>query len=98
MTKSPHCKILNLNCFSPVFSKAVVGLLIHKHGTWWRIGRVEAFRPEGGGFECRSSCHLGTLGKSLTHSCLWRFGMKLRHSIRAVSEAPLSSSRLEEAL
>src|SRR6218665_638936 len=29
---------------------------------------------------------------------LWRFGVKLRHSIRAVSGAPLSSNGLEEAL
>jgi len=29
---------------------------------------------------------------------LWRFGVKLRHSIRAVSGAPLSSRGLEEAL
>ena len=29
---------------------------------------------------------------------LWRFGVKLRHSIRAASGAPLSSSGLEEAL
>ena len=42
--------------------------------------------------------HVGTLGKSFTHSCLWRFGVKLRHSIRAVSGAPLSNSGLEEAL
>ena len=41
---------------------------------------------------------VGTLGESLTHSCLWRFGVKFRHSIRAVSGAPLSSSGLEEAL
>ena len=32
------------------------------------------------------------------NSCLWRFVVKLRHSIRAVSGAPLSSSGLEEAL
>jgi len=38
------------------------------------------------------------LGKSLTHSCLWRFGVKFRHSIRAVSGALLSNSGLEEAL
>jgi len=61
-----------------------------------RGGRVEAFRPES--FESCSSCHVGTLGKSLTRSCLWRFGVKLQHSIRAVSGALLSSSRLEEAL
>ena len=35
-----------------------------------RISRVEAFRPEGRGFESRSSCHVGTLGKSLSRSCL----------------------------
>ena len=27
------------------------------------------------------SRHVGTLGKSLTHSCLWRFSMKLRHTV-----------------
>ena len=59
-------------------------------GAWWR--------PKGRGFECRSSRHEGTLGKPFTHSCLRRFGVKLRHSIRAVSGAPLSSGGLEEAL
>ena len=66
--------------------------------TWWCIGRVKAFRPEGRGFESRSSRHVGTLGKSLTCSCLWRFSVKFRHSIRAVSGALLSRSGLEEAL
>jgi len=37
------------------------------------------------------------LGKSF-NSSLWRFGVKLKHSIRAVYGAPLSSSELEEAL
>src|SRR6218665_2665245 len=76
-----------------------------QHGAWlanvgrgWRIGRVDAFRPKGHGFYSRSSLRVGTLGKSLTHSCLWRFDVKLRRSIRAVSGAPLSSSGLEEAL
>jgi len=41
---------------------------------------------------------VGTLGKSFTRSCLWRIGVKLQHSIRAVSGAPLSSSGLKEAL
>src|SRR6218665_1598914 len=58
-----------------------------------------SFQPEGRGFDSRFSRQVGgTLGKSLTHSCLWLFGVKLRHSIRAVSGAPLSSSGLEEAL
>src|SRR6218665_1827598 len=52
----------------------------------------------GCGFESGSSRHVGTLGTSLTHSCLWHFGVKLQYSIRAVSGAPLSSSGLEEAL
>jgi len=42
-----------------------------------KIGRVDAYRPEDHGFKSRSSCHVGTLGKSFTHSCLWRFGVKL---------------------
>jgi len=50
------------------------------------------------GFQSRSNRHAGTLGKSLTCSCLWRFGVKLKHSIRAVSGALLSSGGLEEAL
>ena len=50
------------------------------------------------GFEFRSSLHVGTLGKSFTWSCLWRFGVNLRHSIRAVSGGLLSSSGLKEEL
>src|SRR6218665_28269 len=65
---------------------------------WWCIGRVEAFRPKGRGCESRSSRHVGTLSKSLTRSYLWRFGVKLPHSIRAVSGALLSGGGLEEAL
>src|SRR6218665_3941128 len=66
----------------------------------WRIGRDDAFRPKGHGFDSRSSRHVGTLYKFLTHSCLWRFGVKLRHSIRDASGAPLSRpiSGFEEAL
>src|SRR6218665_245229 len=67
-------------------------------GDWWLIGRFGAFCPKDRGFESLFSRHVGTLGKSFTHSCLWRFGMELRHNIRAVSGAPLSSSGLEEAL
>jgi len=59
---------------------------------------VDVFRPKGHGFDSRSSRHIGTLGKFFTHSCLWRFGVKFRHCIRAVSGAPLSSRGLEEAL
>src|SRR6218665_1915270 len=70
----------------------------YKCGTWWLIGRIDAFRPKRRELESRSSRHVGTLGKSFTHSCLWRFGVKLRRSIRAVSLAPLSSSGLEDAL
>ena len=65
-------------------------------GAWWLIGRFVAFHPKGRGFESHSSRHVGTLGKSFTRSCLLRFGMKLQHSICAVSGAPLSG--LEEAL
>ena len=69
-------------------------------GAWWLIGRVNSCRLEGRGFESRSSRHVGNLGKSFTRSCLWRFGVKLRHSIFAVSGAPLSSSSsiLEDTL
>src|SRR6218665_2190035 len=59
---------------------------LHTCEAWWLIGRFDTFRPNGCGFE------------SFTRSCLWRFSLKLRHSIRAVSVASLSSSGLEEAL
>jgi len=36
------------------------------------------------------------LGKSITHSCLWRFGVKLR--IRDVLGAPLSVSGRDKVL
>src|SRR6218665_1839030 len=62
-----------------------------------RIGRVDAFRPKGHGFDSRSKRHVETLGKSFTHSCLWRFGIKFRHTIYAVLRTPLSSSVLKEA-
>src|SRR6218665_2406650 len=52
------------------------------------IGRFDAFCPTGRGFQSRSRHHDGTLGKSLTCSCLWRFGVKLRHSVPALFETP----------
>jgi len=57
-----------------------------------RFGRDDAFRPMGHGLDSRSSRHVGTFGRFLTHNFLWRFGVKLRHSIRVVSGEPLSSS------
>src|SRR6218665_726081 len=69
--------------------------------TFWGIGKSDAYRPKGRGFGFFSSRHVGTWGKCFARSCLWRFGVKLRHNIRAVSEAPLSrpySSGLEEVL
>src|SRR6218665_1746343 len=62
---------------------------------WNVVAHWLSFHLEGRGFDSRSSRQVGTLGKSLTHSCLWRFGVKLRHSIRAVSGALLSSSYLK---
>ena len=66
------------------------------HGAWWLTGRFDAIRPKGHRFKFRSSRHVGTLGKSFTHSLLWRFSVKHRHNIRAVLGAPLSSNGLEE--
>jgi len=68
--------------------------------TWWCIGWVDSFQPSSSafshGFDSRSSRHVGTLGKSLTHN----YGVKFRHSraTRALSGALLSRSGLEEAL
>ena len=71
--------------------------VISSQNCGWRIGWVDAFRPKGRGFDSRSSRHVEALGKSFTRTSLWRFGVKFRHSIRAVSGAPLTSG-LEEAL
>src|SRR6218665_3960958 len=67
-------------------------------GHVWRIGSVDAFDTKSQGLDSRSSHHVGTLSKSFTHSCLWHFSVKFRHSIHPVSGAPLSSSGLEETL
>ena len=66
-------------------------LILIIRGAWWLIGRFEAFRPKGRGFEYRCSRHVGSLGKSFTRSCLWLFGVKLRHSICAVFGALLGT-------
>ena len=39
-------------------------------GSWWRLGWVDYFQPEGRGFDSRSCRHVGTLDKSFTYSCL----------------------------
>src|SRR6218665_3643939 len=67
-------------------------------GRVWRIGRVDTFRPKGHWFDSRLTRHLGTMGKSVTHNCLWRSSVKFGNSIRAVFGAPLSSGGLEDAL
>ena len=67
-------------------------------GRGWHIGRVDAFRLKGHGFDSSSSRHVVTFDKSFTHSCMWRLGVKFRHSVRDVLGANLSSSGLEEAL
>src|SRR6218665_236484 len=41
-----------------------VSLFSIQHWTWWRIGRVKAFRPESRGFESRS-VRVGLLGRPL---------------------------------
>ena len=71
---------------------------LRKGGARWLIGRVDSCRPEARGFESRYNRHLGPLGNSITHSCLWHIGVKLGHSILAVPGVSLSSSGLEEAL
>src|SRR6218665_2825590 len=49
-------------------------LLLRLVGRVWSIGRVDAFNPKVQEFDSRFSRHVGTLGKSFTHSCLWCFG------------------------
>ena len=69
-----------------------------KSVAWWLTGRFNDFHPKGRRFESRPSGHVGTLGKSFTRSCLWRFGMKPLHSNHAVLGALMNSSGFEEVL
>ena len=92
------CKLADAYVVDEKESQRVTGLATCHVGHLWCIGRIDAFCPKSHGFDSRSSCHVGTLGKSFAFNCLWRFGVKFRHSIRAVSGAPLSSSGLEGAL
>src|SRR6218665_3870889 len=96
--KTKNKILTNLKIFDYIQKTTSSLKLKHITGTWWRIVRVEAFQPEDCGFESRSSRHIGTLRKSLTHSCLWRYGVKLRHSILALSGPLLGSTGIEEAL
>ena len=65
------------------------------NGTWWRIGWVDDFQPDGRGFDSRSSRHVGTLGKSFTYSCLCASAWNSDTVSVLQSEAPLSSRGLE---
>jgi len=67
-------------------------------GTWWRLGWVDNFQPEGRGFDSCSSRHVGTLGKSFTYSCLCASAWNADTVSVLQSGAPLSSRGLEGAL
>ncbi len=75
-----------------------MGVTYERGGVGGALVESTPFVRKGHEFNSRSSRHVRTLGKSFTHSCLWRFGVKLQHSISAVSAALLSSCGLEEAL
>src|SRR6218665_3014251 len=55
----------------------IVEFVVTHCGAWWRIGRVDVFRPVGRGFESRSSRHLRDLHLQLpvARAC------KLRYSV-----------------
>ena len=78
--------LTHIHMHTPVEYMAQLQIAVKNCGTWWRFGRVDASRPEGRGFESHSSRHVGTLGKSFTHSCLWRFGMKLRGTVSVLCQ------------
>ena len=93
-----NTKCIADRCSEDVSCPLLIRLLI---GAFWFIRRIDVYCPKGHEFESRSSrhVHVGALmGKSFDRSCLWRFGVKLRHSTRAVSGAPLRDGGLEEAL
>ena len=60
------------NYFHDLWTVFLMQIYVYIPVTRWRFGWDDSFQPEGRGFDSRSSRHVGTLGKSLTHSCLWR--------------------------
>ena len=74
-----------------LYTNICIYVCMHACGAWWLIGRFITFRPKGHGFESCSRGHIGTLGMSFTHNCLWCFSVKHWHSIHAVSGAPQST-------
>ena len=79
-----HTLYISLNFIPP--TTVIVSIGLHHElwlamynlnycGAWWPIGRVNAFCQKGHEFDSRSSRHVGTLGKSFTHSGLWCFGV-----------------------
>src|SRR6218665_798599 len=62
-------------------SQIVRNVLTWSFMAWQLIGRGDAYRPKGRWFDSRSSRHVETLSKSFARGCLWRFGVKPRHSI-----------------
>ena len=59
-----HTMQFNAMSYNAMPHNAVAYVAAHWLETWWRIGWVDAFQPEGCGFESRSSRHVGTLGNS----------------------------------
>src|SRR6218665_253388 len=52
------------------------------YGEWWLSGKFSALHPQGRRFEPHSSHHIGTLGKSFSHSCLYNVMRRPAGSIR----------------
>jgi len=74
LTETEHASSsTSRDCSNLSRSNVPLWSLSTKPGTWWRIVWVNSFQPEGHGFDSRSSRHVGTLGKFLSHNCLWRF-------------------------
>ena len=89
-----YCSIQRLSLCRSLLTEFVYS------GAWWRIGRVDTFRPKGRGFESRSSRHRRDLGQVLhlqlpvalrrvnsdsVNSCVWERFRKA-HAVRSAIE------------
>ena len=48
-----------------------IAMLWTSRRAWWLCGKFGALHLQDHRFEPHSSCHIGTLGKSFTHNCLY---------------------------
>src|SRR6218665_904610 len=85
-------------CIGAAYSKCIIRTLTYiVENAWCRIGRVDAFRPEGRESESRSSRHVGDLGQVFYTQLPVALRLETPTQYPCCVGNDLSSSGLEEA-